>query len=211
MAGAPAAPGAADEVELKAAVPDPAALRARLEAAGARLVFAGRLEDRRYDTPTGALARRDEVLRVRVAVARPGGPGVSAATVDWKGPTRHEGGYKVREERSTTVGDAAVTALVLGRLGLVVARAIDREVEQYAIDTADGGGATVRLEHYPRMDVLAEVEGTPAAIEHAIAATGLPRSAFSTARLSEFALAYERRTGLAAAVCRAQLGAGADA
>jgi hypothetical protein len=146
------------------------------------------------------------VLRLRVAVPRDGAPGEASATVDWKGPTRHEGGYKVREERSTTVGDAAVTALVFGRLGMVVTRAIDRDVEQYALDTP-AGPATARLEHYPRMDVLLEVEGAPAAIEHAIAGTGLPRAAFTTARLSEFSLAFERRTGRRAAVCEAELAA----
>lgn len=201
-----AADEAADEVELKAAVPDPADLAARLTAAGARLVFAGRLEDRRYDTPRGALARRDEVLRVRVAAPREGAPGEARAMVDWKGPTRHEGGYKVREERSTTVGDAAVTTLVLGRLGLVVVRAIDREVEQYALDVGGGLEASLRVERYPRMDVLVEVEGAPGAIERAIAVTGIPREAFTTARLSEFALAYARRTGQAPAVCDAELG-----
>ena len=196
----------ADEVELKAAVPDPADLAQRLAAAGARLVFAGRLEDRRFDTGSGVLTRRDEVLRVRVALPHPGAPGEARAMVDWKGPTRREGGYKVREERSTTVGDAAVTALVLGRLGLVVVRAIDRDVEQYALDVGGGLEASLRLERYPRMDVLVEVEGAPDAIERAIAVTGIPRDAFTTARLSEFALAYAQRTGQTPAVCDAELG-----
>lgn len=210
MAHQSAAGETADEVELKAAVPDPDALRTRLAAAGARLVFAGRLADRRYDTPGGTLLRRDEVLRLRTAAPGPGAPGAARATVDWKGPTRHEGGYKVREERSTTVGDAAVTALVLGRLGLVVTRAIDRDVEEYALGT-EAGAASLRVERYPRMDVLVEVEGVPGAIERAIAATGIPRAAFTTARLSEFAVAYERRTGRRAAVCDAELGAAGGA
>lgn len=211
----PHADDPADEVELKAVVPHPGALRARLTDAGARLVFAGRLADRRYDTPATHLARRDEVLRLRVAEPHAGAPGLARATVDWKGPTRHEHGYKVREERSTTVGDAAVTALVLGRLGLVVTRAIDRTVEEYVLDASvlaggAGRGASLRLEFYPRMDVLVEVEGAPAAIERAIALTGIPRAAFTTARLSEFALAYERRTGARAAVADAELTAGPD-
>jgi hypothetical protein len=104
-----------------------------------------------------------------------------------------------------------VTALVLGRLGLVVTRAIDRVVEEYALDGEGGGpGASLRLEFYPRMDVLVEVEGAPEGIERAIALTAIPRAAFTTARLSEFAVAYERRTGRRAAVADAELGA-ADA
>ena len=203
-----AAPGAgpADEVELKALVPDPAALRARLEAAGARLLFAGLLEDRRYDTPDGALERRDEVLPVRSATPAPGSPGAARASLDWKGPTRHEAGYKVREERSTPVGDPAVLALVLTRLGYEVRREVDRDVEEYVL--GDGAGAAaLRVERYPRMDVLLEVEGAPAAIERAIAATGIPRAAFGSARLVEYKLAFERRTGLRAATARRELDA----
>ena len=39
------------EVELKAIVEDMRAARRAIEAKGARLVFSGRLEDRRYDAP----------------------------------------------------------------------------------------------------------------------------------------------------------------
>lgn len=198
--------GAADEVELKAVVPDPAALRECLLAAGARLVFEGALEDRRYDTPDGRLEARDEVLRLRVARPAPGAPGAAGAALQWKGPTREERGYKVREERGTAVDDAGVVALVLARLGLVVRRAVDREVAEFALGEG-AEAASLRLEHYPRMDVLVEVEGAPAAIERAVAATGLPRAAFTAARLAEYAAAYERRTGRRAALARADLDA----
>ena len=206
LLGGAGAPGSrpADEVELKALVPDPEALRARLAAAGARLLFAGLLEDRRYDTADGTLERRDEVLRVRSATPAAGAPGGARASLDWKGPTRGEGGYKVREERSTPVGDPAVAVLVLARLGLVVRRAVDREVAEYAL--GEGAlAAALRVERYPRMDVLLEVEGSPAAIERAIAATGIPRATFGSARLVEYRLAFERRTGLRAATARREL------
>lgn len=189
-----------DEIELKAAVPDPDACQAQLERAGARRVFVGRLEDRRWDLPERPLARRDEVVRVRRAIAEPGAPGESRDVVDWKGPTRREGGYKVRAERSTAVEDAAVLELVLARAGFVVTREVDRRVVQYAL-----GDAVVRLEWYPAMDVLVEVEGSPAAIERAIAATGLPRSRFGTGGLADFAAAYERRTGRRAALSGREL------
>ena len=57
------------EVELKGTVDDPAAARRALETAGARLVYEGRLEDRRYDTPDRQLSARDHVLRLRLALA----------------------------------------------------------------------------------------------------------------------------------------------
>ena len=42
------------ELELKAVVPDLDAARRRIEVAGARQMFMGRLEDRRYDRPDGS-------------------------------------------------------------------------------------------------------------------------------------------------------------
>ena len=67
---------------------------------------------------------------------------------------------------------------------------IEREVEIHRVHEA-----TVRLERYPRMDALVEVEGDPDGIERAIAATGIARGAFSAEALSEFVRRYEIRTG----------------
>ena len=186
------------EVELKAVVEDAAVTRARLEAAGAKLTFAGRMEDRRYDTPDGRFARRDVVIRLRVY--RPSDARPVEAFLDWKGASSSDSGYKVRDELSTTVGDEATLAMILDRLGFIVTREVDREIWQYKI-----GAAMVRFEQYPRMDVLLEVEGAPDAIEHAIAATGIPRSAFSDERLLDFVARYEERTGLDAALSDREL------
>ena len=180
------------EVELKSVVEEPDACRARLEAAGARLVYAGRLEDRRYDTGERALGQRDHVLRLRVYRDQAGG----RATLDWKGPTSYEGGYKVREELSARTGDADALSAVLDRLGYVVTREIDREIAQYEV-----AGATVRFERYPRMDTLVEVEGAPDAIERAIVLLGLPRAGFTADRLPQFVARFQERTGERAALC----------
>jgi adenylate cyclase class IV len=186
------------EVELKAIVADEQAARARVESAGGRLTFAGRLEDRRYDDASGRLAARDIVLRLRTY--RAAGGSVSSAHLDWKGPTGYDDGYKVREELSTPVGDPVVMARILDHLGFVIIREIDRVIAQYQL-----AGAIVRFERYPRMDVLVEVEGSPEAIERAIDCIELPRSAFSSARLPEFVTRYEARTGHRAALCDREL------
>ncbi len=186
------------EVELKAVVADAAATRARLEAAGAELTFAGRMEDRRYDTPDGRYARRDVVIRLRTYRPDDGQP--ERAYFDWKGASSSDSGYKVRDELSTTVGDGATLAKILDRVGLYVTREVDRTIWQYKL-----GPAMVRFEQYPRMDVLLEIEGSPDAIEHAIAITGIPRSAFSDERLLDFVARYEERTGLDAALSDREL------
>ncbi len=180
----------ADELELKAVIPDPDALRARLSASGGRVRFRGRMSDRRFDR-AGELAARDEVLRVR---SYRHADGRVEAILGWKGPGRlSPEGYKLREELELPIAaptSSGAPQAFLAALGYDVVHAIDREVEIY-----DLGGATVRLEHYPDMDPLLEVEGLPAEIEVAIRATGIRRDAFTADSLAEFARRFEARTG----------------
>jgi predicted adenylyl cyclase CyaB len=183
------------EVELKSVVDDVDRRRAAVERAGATLVFVGRLEDRRWDTYDRAMAARDHVLRVRVYR----GGGDARAELDWKGPTKRDGTYKLREEIGTAVSDPEALNEILARLGYEVSIAIDREIVQY-----DLRGAMIRFEHYPRMDDLVEVEGSPEQIEHAIAVLGLERDGFTTDRLPEFVRRYEARTGERAAISDAE-------
>ena len=184
------------EVELKAVLDDWARRAARLTEAGAVLSFAGRLEDRRYDTPLRDLARRDEVLRLRIYRDASG----ARAELGWKGPTVYEDGYKVRDELQCSADAPDALATMLARLGYEVTRAIDREIAQY-----DLYGTTVRFERYPRMDELVEVEGAPDGIERAIVALGLDRAAFTTERLPQFVMRWQQRTGRSAALCDDEL------
>jgi predicted adenylyl cyclase CyaB len=184
------------EVELKSVVDDVPRRRAMVERSGGRLAWAGRLLDRRYDTTARTLAGRDHVLRLRVYHDA----GSARAELDWKGPTAHENGYKVREELGVHVAEPDVLADMLERLGYEVTVEIEREIAQYELH-----GATVRFERYPRLDDLVEVEGTPDQIERAIAAIGLPREGFTSERLPDFVRRFEERTGGRAALCEAEL------
>ena len=188
------------EVELKSVVDDLGQRCAAVEGRGAIRVFAGQLEDRRYDTAGRSLAARDHVLRVRIYRSA----SQSRAELDFKGPTSLEDGYKVREELSTELVDADAIVSILDRLGYEITAAIDREIVQYDLD-----GAMIRFESYPRMDDLVEVEGLPDTIERAIVAVGLPRAGFVCDRLSDFARRFEERTGQLAAVSHAALVSGA--
>lgn len=183
------------EVELKSVVNDVDGARRQIEAAGACATFAGRLEDRRYDTVDGRLAAGGHLLRLRVYHDATG----SRASLEWKGPTRDENGYKVRDEITANTSSAAELATILERLGYGVTGEIDREIAQYVL-----GAATIRFERYPRMDSLVEVEGPPPAIEQAIAALGLAREGFTAERLATFIARFERRTGLRAAISARQ-------
>ncbi|HEV8399082.1 MAG TPA: CYTH domain-containing protein [Gemmatimonadales bacterium] len=180
-----------DELELKARVDDPAALEAALQRAGAELVFRGEMQDGRYDRD-GTLDARDEVLRLRTYRGT-----ASYGVLAWKGPASVQHGYKRREEHETRLEDAAAAAaaLIVERLGYEVVMRIDRTIVEYRI-----AQAAVRIEWYPSMDVLVEVEGEPVAIERAIAATGISRDRFLPEPLSFFTADYERRTGRAARI-----------
>jgi predicted adenylyl cyclase CyaB len=184
------------EVEVKSVVDDVDRCRAAIERAGATLVFSGRLEDRRWDTLERAMAGKDHVLRVRVY--RTGDE--VRAELGWKGPTRRDGTYKLREELGSSIGDPEALAEILVQLGYEISMAIDREIVQY-----DLAGTMVRFERYPRMDDLVEVEGTPEQIERAIGVLGLPREGFTTDRLPEFVRRFEARTGERAAISEAEL------
>ena len=184
------------EVELKSVVDDLAERRRLIEKAGASLSFEGKMSDRRYDFATRQLSARDEVLRIR----RYQGRGSTKTFLDWKGPTELRDVYKIREEVTTPVEDFDSLEEILSRLGFELIWEIDRDIAQYQL-----GGATVRFETYPRMDVLVEVEGEPEAIENAIDALGLPRGTFTSWRLAEFVAQFEHRTGVRAAISEREL------
>lgn len=179
------------ETELKAVVPDEQACLARLLEAGAEAVASGRIEDRRYDYPDRRLTMSDIVLRLRIHSTG----NTSTASLDWKGAASFEAGYKHREELSVAIADGVQMSSILQALGFIVTRAVDRNINVLRL-----GDATLRFERFPRMDTLLEVEGTEPAIEAAIAASGIPRSAFVTDRLFMFVQRYEARTGQRAAI-----------
>jgi len=177
----------ADELELKARVDDPTALERAIVDAGGALMFRGEMIDRRYDR-RGKLERRDEVLRLRVF--RPDSGAAPFGVLGWKGPVSVREGYKHREEHEVQVAQPEAARVILERLGYEVVLRIDRKIAEYRL-----AGATVRIEWYPAMDVLIEIEGEPEAIESAVRATGLGRERFLPEALPHFVRAYEQRTG----------------
>jgi adenylate cyclase class IV len=184
----------ADELEVKARVEDPDGLRAALVRAGATLEFRGDMSDWRFDHDE-TLTRRGEVLRLRVF--RPEDGAAAYGVLGWKGPPSQREHYRHRAEAEVRVTDPDPTVTILERLGFAVSMRIDRRVEMYRL-----AGAVLRLEWYPAMDVLLEVEGEPGAIERAIGVTGLDRNRFLAESLPYFVAQYEARTGRPALLAR---------
>ncbi len=183
-----------EELELKARVENPDAVRKAILAAGAELIYRGAMMDRRFDR-RGRLEGRDEVVRLRVY--HPADKSPEWGVLGWKGPVQRGGEYRLREEWESRVDDPKAVLVILRHMGYKISLRVDRAVEQYRL-----GEATLRLEWYPAMDVLMEVEGQPEAIEGAVRATGLPRDAFLAESLPYFTAAYEERTGRVARVSR---------
>lgn len=184
------------EVELKAVVGDPEAAQRLLAGAGAKPAFQGTLTDRRYDTAGGELSARNEVVRVRTYADKSG----TRSSLDWKGPSSRQTGFKIREEISTAISDERSLVGILSKLGYAVVAEIDRKIVQYEVF-----GATVRFEFYPRMDTLVEVEGSPESIGRAIEALGMSRGEFSSDSLAAFVNRFEHRTGVRAAISDREL------
>lgn len=177
------------ERELKARLDGPIdAVRRRLVEAGWVMALEGEMSDRILDTPDGRLFGADEVLRVRTITSSSGDTGT---VLTWKGPTRYENGFKVRDELELEAGEPGAALALFARLGFsVVVLAIDRRIAVFETEAVH-----VRIEQYPDMDTLIEIEGDPDAIERRIAEVGLPRSSWVTWRLEEFVESFEARTG----------------
>ena len=158
--------------------------------------------DRRFDQG-GTLLALDQVLRLREMVDP---DGESKYLVSWKGPTEvTPEGYKSRTELEYQLRALRAPPVQLfEKLGYQEVQRIERYVEYYQLGEAD-----IRLEWYPRMDVLAELEGEPEAIESALRIIGLPRQDWLPDPLPLFAARYEARTGLPAALSREELDGGA--
>ena len=180
----------ASELELKAIIRDVGALRAALDRVGAVRTFRGMMRDRRLDCG-GKLTALNRVLRLRTSEAE---AGTSRCEVTWKGPTTVTAtGYKHREELVCDMGDGPAAFAIFEALGYQVIHAIDRFVEVW-----EQGEASARLEWYPRMDPLLEIEGAPAGMERLITALGLDRADCVPDALAEFGARYAVRTGRSA-------------
>ncbi|HKK07978.1 MAG TPA: hypothetical protein VKA44_03765, partial [Gemmatimonadota bacterium] len=126
--------------------------------------------------------------------------GAERVVLGWKGPASETGGFKRREEIETEVADGEAAGRLLERLGLgSVSLALDRAIEVWEKD-----GVTVRIEEYPAMDVLAEVEGDPEVVEARIRELGLPREPWKPWPLDRFVERFEARTGREARLARGE-------
>jgi len=199
-----------DEIEVKIAVPDRAALVRKLRRLGAKPDGARQYEmNALYDTRDGALARKAQMLRIRIEheakgnAKRPGKAiGGSAGTpvrtpalLTYKGPSNRGqsargGQYKIREEHEVTVSDANTMARLLELFGLRPWFRYEKYRAAYALPRIKR--LKVDLDETPIGDFL-ELEGDCRAIDRAAEMLGF--SAYDYIDRSYGALFQERSGG----------------
>jgi adenylate cyclase, class 2 len=144
------------EIEVKLPAADLDAVRRRLRERGAALEKPRHEElDDLYDDAEGRIASGGCALRVRRV------PGETRLT--FKGPARFEQGVKSREERETTVADAAAIGAILERLGFRRTFRYEKRREEWRLHDC-----AVALDETPIGDFV-EIEGDPTSIRRAVA------------------------------------------
>lgn len=153
-----APPETREETELKFIVPDLAAMRERLDVAGATCTGSAFEDNVVFDEPTGRLAARGELLCVRQE---------RRSLVTFKAPRIGDPRFKVRDELEIEVSDAAAARALFVRLGFTRTRRYQKRRETWRL-----GEALVTIDELP-FGTYCELEGTPEAIETAATALGL--------------------------------------
>jgi adenylate cyclase class 2 len=139
-----------EEIEAKMKVADLAAVRKKLEAAGA---VRGRKEletNTFFDASDRHLQRSDRGLRIRVAVDE---AGQSRCTVTMKGPMQ-AGQFKKREEIQFSADDAEAVRKIFENLGFTSSLSFQKRRETWLY-----GGCEVALDEVPYLGTYVEIEG----------------------------------------------------
>jgi adenylate cyclase, class 2 len=188
------------EVEIKLQVTDVGALLRRLKQLHARMDVPRTYESNTlYDTPKKNLARKGQLIRIRVEKPSPssnrsksGRPATFILT--YKGPARSSKAhkrFKVREEVEVNVSGDGI-AQILTALGL---RPIFRYEKFRTTYTLPGiRNLKIEIDETP-IGIFLELEGAPSAIDRAARRLGYAREDYITATYSGLYLAYCRRQG----------------
>lgn len=133
------------ELEVKFFVNNLAAIAKRLEALGAEVEQPRQAESNlRFDTPSGELKQRSQVLRLRQD---------NAARLTYKGPAHAENGVQVRQEIEFVVSDFQTARHFLEALGYQVSMLYEKYRATYSL-----AGLHVTLDEMPYGNFV-EVEG----------------------------------------------------
>jgi adenylate cyclase class 2 len=199
------------EVEIKLRVTHVSAIRRRLKQIRARIVSPRTYEyNTLYDTPKGGLARRGQLIRIRIERA-PSASGRNArlratkAILTYKGPSQPAGSsrrtidkpsgkgrYKVREEVEVAISDGEQMRRILSALGL---RPLFRYEKFRTTYTLPGiRKLKIDLDETP-IGTFLELEGAPSDIDRVAKRLGYSRSDYVTPTYGALYIADSLRLG----------------
>ncbi len=139
------------EIEAKMKLEDPAGLRARLEALGARPAGAVLETNIFFDRPDLSLRQTGQGLRVRVNEDRASGR--RKIVITHKGP-KLPGDLKTRQETELEVADADGACRLLEQLGFVQMLRFEKRRQNWLLDDC-----RVELDEMPLLGHFVEIEG----------------------------------------------------
>jgi adenylate cyclase class 2 len=172
------ADGSGTETEIKLRLADPESIHIQLEKLGFHVAVRRVFEANTiYDYPDRALKERGSLLRLREV----GGRNI----LTYKGPATL-GKHKSREELETAVGDAAVGALILNRLGLQASFRYEKYRTEYA---RPGEPGVVTVDETP-IGWFLELEGSPQWIDKTAGELGFSETDYETASYAALYVSY---------------------
>jgi adenylate cyclase class 2 len=139
------------EIEAKIKVEDHAAVRAKLEASGAKFIRDHLETNVIFDTEDRSLLAVDKGLRVRSA--KDAKTGEETCTVTYKGPRKHSA-MKSREETEMKVESFTAAIHLLEQLRFIQVLSFEKKRQSWEL-----GGCKVELADLPHLGCFVEIEG----------------------------------------------------
>ncbi len=171
------------EKELRGKIDDLNKFRDQLNIAGAKMSQKGFMQDYYFDNPFLNLKSKNQKLRIRVIDYK-------LIQLCWKGPISVDKQTKIREEIEVGVKNVESLIKIFEKLGFQNTRFYERYFETYLLYDVK-----IRIEQFPIMDILVEIEGEQHLINRAVTHLDISKDVFGPKTLVSFIKEYEIRNG----------------
>ncbi len=171
------------EKELRGKIDDLNKFRDQLNIAGAKMTQKGFMQDYYFDNPFLNLKSKNQKLRIRAIDYK-------LIQLCWKGPISVDKQTKIREEIEVGVKNVEPLIKIFEKLGFQNTRFYERYFETYLLYDVK-----IRIEQFPIMDILFEIEGEQHLINRAVTHLDISKDVFGPKTLVSFIKEYEIRNG----------------